>query len=45
MLIVSGYMAVKAANLYPENLVIRLVDSGIRHPEDPSQIEQRWRKS
>ena len=32
----GGYMAVKAANLYPEkigNLI--LVDSGIRHPEDP----------
>ena len=32
----GGYMAVKAANLYPDllkNLI--LVDSGIRHPEDP----------
>ena len=32
----GGYMAVKAANLYPEKLSnLILVDSGIRHPEDP----------
>ena len=32
----GGYMAVKAANLYPEKLKnLILVDSGIRQPEDP----------
>jgi len=32
----GGYMAVKAASLYPEKLKnLILVDSGIRHPEDP----------
>ena len=32
----GGYMAVKAANLYPEKLKnLILVDSGIRHPDDP----------
>jgi pimeloyl-ACP methyl ester carboxylesterase len=32
----GGYMAVKAANLYPDRFgALILVDSGIRHPDDP----------
>ncbi|MFP6815815.1 MAG: alpha/beta hydrolase [Pseudomonadales bacterium] len=32
----GGYMAVKAANLFPERFgVLILVDSGIRHPDEP----------
>ena len=32
----GGYMAVKAANLYPDRFrALVLVDSGIRHPDDP----------
>lgn len=32
----GGYMAVKAANLFPERFAgLVLVDSGIRHPDDP----------
>ncbi len=33
----GGYMAVKAANLYPEIFAgLVLVDSGIRHPDEPA---------
>ena len=39
----GGYMAVKAANLYPEKLSnLILVDSGIRHPEDPIPDRSKW---
>ncbi len=32
----GGYMAVRAANLYPDRFgALVLVDSGIRHPDDP----------
>jgi pimeloyl-ACP methyl ester carboxylesterase len=32
----GGYMAVKAANVYPDRFgALILVDSGIRHPDDP----------
>ena len=32
----GGYMAVKAANIYPDRFrALVLVDSGIRHPDDP----------
>ena len=32
----GGYMAVRAANLYPQRFgALVLVDSGIRHPDDP----------
>ena len=32
----GGYMSVKAANLYPDRFAaLILIDSGIRHPDDP----------
>ena len=39
----GGYMAVKAANLFPDRFAaLVLVDSGIRHPDEPFPIVRRW---
>ncbi|GIS19294.1 MAG: hypothetical protein CM15mP120_12100 [Pseudomonadota bacterium] len=38
----GGYMAVKAANIYPNRFRGLVLDSGIRHPDDPIPIDPTW---